>query len=95
MYERYRGPIPKGLQLDHLCRQRDCINPDHLEPVTCAVNVQRGQLAKLTPDYVEQIVQLADEAVLTRCEIATMFDVSPATVFAILRGHIWKNITGL
>lgn len=41
-YERERGPIPIGLQLDHLCRVRDCVNPDHLEPVTLAENARRG-----------------------------------------------------
>ena len=37
-----RGEVPKGLQLDHLCRNRSCVNPDHLEPVTCRENVLRG-----------------------------------------------------
>lgn len=36
------GPVPPGLELDHLCRNRRCCNPDHLEPVTRAVNVARG-----------------------------------------------------
>jgi hypothetical protein len=35
-YEHYVGPIPEGLQLDHICRVRHCVNPDHLEPVTNA-----------------------------------------------------------
>lgn len=42
MFELFRGPIPKGLDLDHLCRVRCCVNPDHLEPVTEAENVRRG-----------------------------------------------------
>lgn len=41
-YEFLVGPIPAGLQIDHLCRTRDCLNPDHLEPVTSAVNTHRG-----------------------------------------------------
>lgn len=36
------GPVPEGLQLDHLCRVRRCVNPQHLEAVTCKVNVMRG-----------------------------------------------------
>lgn len=41
-YELLVGPIPAGLQLDHLCRNRGCVNPDHLEPVTNRVNGLRG-----------------------------------------------------
>lgn len=43
MYERHRGPIPEGLHIDHLCRNRGCVNPDHLEVVTPGENVRRGQ----------------------------------------------------
>lgn len=41
-YEHFKGPIPEGLQLDHLCRVRICVNPDHLEAVTPKQNVERG-----------------------------------------------------
>lgn len=41
MYERHRGPIPEGLELDHLCVNPPCVNPDHLEPVTRAENLRR------------------------------------------------------
>lgn len=41
-YERHRGSIPAGLELDHLCRNPSCVNPDHLEAVTHRVNCQRG-----------------------------------------------------
>lgn len=37
------GPIPTGLELDHLCRTPGCCNPWHLEPVTHAENVRRGR----------------------------------------------------
>lgn len=42
-YETLVGPIPDGLELDHLCRNRACVNPDHLEPVTGRVNTLRGE----------------------------------------------------
>lgn len=41
-YELHVGPIPSGLQIDHLCRNRGCFNPDHLEAVTPSDNVRRG-----------------------------------------------------
>lgn len=41
-WELLRGRIPDGLQLDHLCRNRACVNPDHLEVVTDRVNILRG-----------------------------------------------------
>lgn len=41
-YEHHVGPIPKGMQLDHLCRNTLCVNPAHLEPVTCRENVLRS-----------------------------------------------------
>lgn len=46
MYEAFRGPIPDGLHLDHLCRVRECCNPDHLEAVTQAENNRRAREAQ-------------------------------------------------
>lgn len=47
MYEHYKELVPKGLQLDHLCRTPCCVNPDHVEPVTSKENVRRGILAEV------------------------------------------------
>ncbi|MEU9606399.1 HNH endonuclease signature motif containing protein [Streptomyces sp. NPDC048057] len=41
-YEAVHGPIPDRLVIDHLCRNRGCVNPDHLEAVTQRINVLRG-----------------------------------------------------
>lgn len=43
MYRELVGPVPEGLDLDHLCRNHLCCNPEHLEPVTRRENVRRGR----------------------------------------------------
>jgi len=42
-YIEAKGPIPKGLQIDHICRVRNCVKPDHLEAVTRKENILRGE----------------------------------------------------
>lgn len=45
-YREFIGDVPEGLELDHLCRVRHCVNPFHLEPVTHQENVKRGLVWK-------------------------------------------------
>lgn len=49
-YETFVGPVPAGLQVDHLCCNKGCFNPEHLEAVTCSENVQRAYANGLHPD---------------------------------------------
>ena len=47
-YEWFKGPVPCGKELDHLCRTPFCVNPEHLEPVTHAENMARSKPATKT-----------------------------------------------
>src|SRR5438552_3186211 len=51
VYRLWRGPIPEGLELDHLCRNTWCVNPEHLEPVTHRENTRRGRAAAAIAAY--------------------------------------------
>lgn len=90
IYEEHRGPIPAGMVLDHLCRNPSRVNPDRLEPVTNAVNAQRGAMAKLTPERVREIRSLAGTASFVT--LARRFGVGASTIDAIIHREHWRNV---
>jgi hypothetical protein len=70
-YELHRGPIPAGLELDHLCRVRCCVNPYHLEPVTNSENGKRSI------PYSNVTIQ----ANKTHCKAGHLFDITNTYIF--------------
>jgi hypothetical protein len=90
-YETKYGPVPNGKELDHLCRNRKCCNPDHVEPVTRLINARRGDKAKLTTETVQAIRKLSAEGKSQR-EIGTLFDLSHSTVGYVVRGERWGDV---
>ena len=87
-YERAYGPVPTGLELDHLCRNRACVNPAHLEAVTHTENVRRGSRARLTIEDARAIraFRAAGES---SHDVAARYGVSYRTVNMIVRDELW------
>lgn len=90
-YERYIGPVPEGLELDHLCGVRACINPAHLEPVTHLVNARRGKQTKLRVEEVREIKRYRRAGVPTST-VAAMFRISSSNVCNIMQRRSWKEV---
>lgn len=88
MYEQAIGPIPPGLHVDHLCRNRTCIRPTHLEPVTPAENVRRGRAAKLSVEKVRVI----RASPLAARKLAAQFGVTLRTIQSVRSGKTWRDI---
>lgn len=95
-YEKYAGSISDGLELDHKCRNTPCINPRHLEPVTHAENMRRGETGKQSKLKVRK---LADAVVLEirssdkSCRVlAAEYRVSRETIRLIKNGTHYKEV---
>lgn len=78
-YEQAHGPIPEGMQVDHLCRVRTCVNPGHLEVVTPKENTRRSEAAKLSLEQARMIETLAREG-HSAIQIGKAFGVTRETV---------------
>jgi hypothetical protein len=87
-YERLVGPIPAGLELDHLCRVRACVNPAHLEPVPGRENTRRGAKTKLTPDDVRTIRASSE----TQVALGRHYGISGQAIGRIRNRRAWKDV---
>ena len=88
MYEYKRGPVPSGMELDHLCRNRACCNPDHLEVVTRKVNARRGNFAKLSPVIISSLKE-DHKSGYNLQGLSLKYGVSTSCVSRALRGKTW------
>lgn len=90
-FEQKYGLLPEGYQVDHLCRNRACVNPEHMEAVTNSQNSQRGSNAKLTPEDVQTIRKMAGKGILQR-PIASQFGIAQTHVSRIVTRRCWANV---
>lgn len=88
-YQQKHGVVPKGMELDHKCRVKLCCNPDHLEPVTHAVNSQRA-IGKHF-NRIPELFKLYEHG-FTKAKISEITGIPERTVCGILNRERWKNI---
>lgn len=87
-YEQAFGPIPADRQVDHLCRVRACVNPDHLELVTQTENIRRGAGTKLDEAAVREIRASSD----SQADLAKRYRISQSHVSRIKNGLTWRDL---
>lgn len=89
MYELKMGKMGEGLELDHLCKNKICINPDHLQPVSHQENIRRGRQRKFSEAQVWIMKKLA-KRVFSNGRLAKIFDTSKVTIGRITSGKYYK-----
>jgi hypothetical protein len=90
VYILFRGPLPIGLEPDHLCRNRWCVNPNCIEFVTHAVNAQRGASARLTQGEADMI-RAEVRAGISQRKVAKARGLDHSTVSRIMAGKLWPE----
>lgn len=89
-YEKFIGPIPVGMTIDHVCKNKKCCNPKHLEVVTQAENNRRRSSTKLNIVTATWIRHIHDVTGFTHQKIADIVVVERRQVSRILHNDIWE-----
>ena len=95
MYEKLNGAIPDGMVLDHLCRNRRCVNPEHLEAVSSGENTRRSPIrTKLKQADIRRVQELSAMG-MKQSDIAREVGVSQKHISRILRGEGSAHVYGV
>lgn len=89
VYEEAKGPIGEGLELDHLCGNPSCVNPDHLEQTTAAQNIRRSKRCKLTMAIADEIRSEYATQGTPQYALAKRHGVSQSIICRIIRREAW------
>jgi hypothetical protein len=90
-YREFVDAFPvEGYEMDHLCKNRNCVNPKHLESVSHKTNCRRGSATKLSLSDAEKIRSLLKKG-NKRTEVALMFGVSKSLIDKVDQGVSWKD----
>ena len=89
LYQKEFGKLKKGIVVDHLCRNRECINIKHLEAVTIAENTRRGKAAKITQVDAKRIKELYKMKKITQTELGKIYKVGQDEISRIINGWRW------
>lgn len=88
-YEEKHGKISEGLELDHLCKNKRCCNPDHMEAVPHVINMRRSKTTKLTEEDVLYIRNSQETNVI----LALLYNVSESHISRIKNKVKWRKTT--
>lgn len=88
LYTRLKGAVRDGYDLDHLCRVRSCVNPNHLQETTRSENALRGAKTRLTR---AQVAAIRSSTVENTSQLARDMGLPISTVDAVRRGDTWAN----
>lgn len=94
-YEKYVGLVPDEHQIDHLCQNRVCVNPEHLEAVSPYVNTDRSRASKIKDSDAEDILRLYATGQHSQKEIGEMYGCNGRTVSNLVSGVTKKHLDPL
>lgn len=90
-YQIFVGPLIEGLELDHLCKNTKCVNPEHLEQVSHRTNIRRRDFTKLNINDARFIRSAYAIKQWTNKSLAPWFGLDPSAISRIVTHDIWRE----